>query len=106
MIYQKSILFNIVWKWDYEELPSVFKRYITLRASGRAATQLVTNSAGKLLGTQEAQARAACMGGTNATKGHNLWYTDGTSYRPYQPYRLLHDERCITILPELSGWFE
>ena len=39
----KSIYFNIVWKWEYEELPSVFKRYITLRASGRAATQLVTN---------------------------------------------------------------
>ena len=39
----KSIYFNIVWKWEYEDLPSVFKRYITLRASGRAATQLVTN---------------------------------------------------------------
>ena len=39
----KSIYFDIVWKWNYEDLPSVFKRYITLRASGRAATQLVTN---------------------------------------------------------------
>ena len=40
---QTAIKFDIVWKWDYEELPSVFKRYITLRASGRAATQLVAN---------------------------------------------------------------
>ena len=39
----KSIYFDIVWKWDYEDIPSVFKRYITLRASGRAATQLITN---------------------------------------------------------------
>ena len=58
----KSIYFNIVWKWEYEELPSVFKRYITLRASGRAATQLVTNpQLVQLLATQESQARAACM---------------------------------------------
>ena len=39
----KAIHFNIVWKWEYEDLPPVFKRYVTLRASGRAATQLVTN---------------------------------------------------------------
>ena len=58
----KAIYFDVVWKWDYEELPSVFKRYITLRASGRAATQLVTNpNLVQLLGTQESQARAACM---------------------------------------------
>ena len=42
----QAIYFDMVWKWEYEELPSVFKRYITLRASGRAATQLVTNPAG------------------------------------------------------------
>ena len=42
----KSIYFDIVWKWEYEELPSVFKRYITLRASGRAATQLVATPVG------------------------------------------------------------
>ena len=35
--------FDIVWKLDYEELPSAIKRYITLRASGRAATQMVAN---------------------------------------------------------------
>ena len=26
---QKTIYFNIVWLWDFEDLPSVFKRYIT-----------------------------------------------------------------------------
>ena len=88
---QKSILFNIVWKWDYEELPSVFKRYITLRASGRAATQLITNAdLVKLLNTQEAQARAACMEYECNQGDHTIFGTpDGTSYRPYQPYRTL-----------------
>ena len=87
----KAIYFNIVWKWDYEELPSVFKRYITLRASGRAATQLVTNpQLVQLLATQEAQARAACMEYECNQGDHTFFGTpDGTSYRSYQPYRTL-----------------
>jgi len=87
----KSIYFDIVWKWEYEELPSVFKRYITLRASGRAATQLVTNpQLVQLLATQEAQARAACMEYECTQGDHTFFGTpDGTSYRSYQPYRTL-----------------
>ena len=88
---QRDIHFNIVWKWEYEELPSVFKRYITLRASGRAATQLVTNpQLVQLLGTQEAQTRAACMEYECNQGDHTFFGTpDGTSYRSYQPYRTL-----------------
>ena len=87
----KAIFFDIVWKWEYEDLPSVFKRYITLRASGRAATQLVTNpKLVQLLATQEAQARAACMEYECNQGDHTFFGTpDGTSYRSYQPYRTL-----------------
>jgi hypothetical protein len=87
----KSIYFNMVWKWEYEELPSVFKRYITLRASGRAATQLVTNgNLVQLLATQEAAARAACMEYECNQGDHTYFGTpDHTSYRSYQPYRTL-----------------
>lgn len=87
----KSIYFDIVWKWEYEELPSVFKRYITLRASGRAAAQLVTNPGlVQLLTTQEAAARATCMEYECTQGDHTFFGTpDGTSYRPYQPYRTL-----------------
>ena len=87
----KAINFDIVWKWDYEELPSVFKRYITLRASGRAATQLVTNpQLVQLLSTQELQARAACMEyECNQSDSTFFGTPDGTSYRSYQPYRTL-----------------
>tara|TARA_B100001778_G_scaffold147978_1_gene121717 strand:+ start:7293 stop:7877 length:585 start_codon:yes stop_codon:yes gene_type:complete len=86
-----TIYCNIVWKFPYDELPSVFKRYITLRASGRAATQLVTNpELVQLLGTQEAQARAACMEYECNQGDHTIFGTpEGTSYRPYQPYRTL-----------------
>ena len=87
----KAIYFDIVWKWEYEDLPSVFKRYITLRSSGRAATQLVTNpQLVQLLATQEAQARAACMEYECNQGDHTFFGTpDHTAYRSYQPYRTL-----------------
>ena len=87
----RPIYFNIVWEWEYEDLPSVFKRYVTLRASSRAATQLVTNpQLVQLLGVQEAQARAACTEYECNQGDHTFFGTpDGTSYRPYQPYRTL-----------------
>ena len=86
-----KINFDIVWKWEYEDLPSAFKRYITIRASGRAATQLVTNpQLVQLLGQQEAQLRAACLEYECNQGDHTFFGTpDGTAYRSYQPYRAL-----------------
>ena len=44
------------------EVPAIFQRYITLRASQRAATQLVSNAElTKLLAEQVGLARAACI---------------------------------------------
>ena len=83
--------FDITWKFPYEDLPSVFQRYITLRASGRAATQLVANpQLVQLLGTQEAQARAACVE-YECNQGDHTFFgsPDGSAYRAYQPYRTL-----------------
>ena len=87
----QSINFDITWKWDYEDLPSAFKRYITLRASGRAATQMVTNpQLVQLLATQEAQARASCMEYECNQGDHTFFGTpSNTGYRSYQPYRTL-----------------
>ena len=87
----QKIHFDITWKWDFDELPSVFQRYITLRASGRAATQMVTNpQLVQLLQTQESQARAACMEYECNQGDHTFFGTPmGTAYRSYQPYRTL-----------------
>ena len=87
----QTINFDIVWKWQYEYLPSAFKRYITLRAAGRATTQMVTNpQLVQLLQTQEAQARAACMEYECNQGDHTFFGTpDNTSYRSFQPYRVL-----------------
>ena len=87
----ETINLDFTWKLPYEELPSVFKRYITLRASGRAATQLVANpQLVQLLAQQEAQARAACMEYECNQGDHTFFGTPaGTAYRSYQPYRTL-----------------
>ena len=91
VLFESPICFDITWRFDYEDLPSVFQRYITLRASGRAATQLVTNpQLVQLLATQEAQARAACMEYECNQGDHTFFGTpNNTSYRSYQPYRTL-----------------
>ena len=89
--FPKKITLDFTWKLPYEELPSVFKRYITLRASGRAATQLVANpQLVQLLAQQEAQARAACLEYECNQGDHTFFGTPaGTAYRAYQPYRTL-----------------
>ena len=87
----KQLRFDITWHFPFEDLPSVFQRYITLRASGRAATQLVSNpNLVQLLGTQEAQARAACLEYECNQGDHTFFGTPpNTAYRAYQPYRTL-----------------
>ncbi len=90
-LWSDSIECDITWKFDYEEIPSVFKRYITYKASGRAATQLVSNpELVKLLGMQEAQSRAACVE-YECNQGDWTWFgtPDNTTYKSYQPYKTL-----------------
>ena len=86
-----TIYCDILWRIAYEDMPSAFKRYVTLRASGRAATQMVTNpELVQLLATQEAQARGVCME-YECNQGDYTYFgtPSGTAYRSYQPYRTL-----------------
>ena len=89
--FPRSIRLDFTYLFAYEDLPSVFQRYITLRASGRAATQMVTNAQlVQLLAQQEAQSRAACMEYECNQGDHTFFGTpNGTAYRAYQPYRVL-----------------
>ena len=82
---------EIVWLFPYEDLPSVFQRYITIRASVRAATQMVTNpELAKMLAGQEAFARAACMEyECNQADASMFGLPDGTTYRSYRPFQAL-----------------
>ena len=82
---------NVVWDIEYDNLPAVFQRYITARASTRAAVELVNNSdLYKMLGQNEVALRAALVD-YECTSGDYTFFgsPQGTVYRPYSPYRAL-----------------
>ena len=89
--FEDTIKVDIIRVYDFEDIPSVFQRYITYRSSTRAATQLVSNpQLVQLLGQQEALARAACME-YECNQGDNnfMGFPDNTNYVTYQPFQAL-----------------
>ena len=90
-VFTSSIDLDVVYLITFEELPTVFRRYITYRASRMAATQLVANAQlVKLLGTQEQLARANLMEYECNQGDHSmLGFEQGQTYQTYQPWRSL-----------------
>ena len=86
-----SIELDVIRLYNYEDLPPVFKRYITYRASRMAATQLVANpQLVQLLGSQEALSRASLMEYECNQGNHSMMgFEDETLYQTYQPWRAL-----------------
>ena len=79
---------TVVWLFAFEDLPSVFRRYITTRAAARAAAQLVSSSElMQMLQTQEQYARAACMEYDCQQGDYSMMgYPDNSNYQSYQPH--------------------
>ena len=90
--YAPSIACDMVWLLDYEKIPAVFQRYITLMASVRAATQLVTNpQLTELLQGQLGTARASCIEyDTDVGDATFMGWPEHTAYRPFQPFQALN----------------
>ena len=90
-VFTGDLYLDVVTLYEFVDLPSVFQRYIIHRAAGRAATQLIANpQLVQLLGTQEVQARAACMDYECDQGDHTfMGWPDGTSYTAYKPYHAL-----------------
>jgi len=90
-VFDTDLELDVVWLFDFNDLPSAFQRYITYRAAGRAATQLVVNpQLVQLLGTQEAQARATCMEYECGMGDHTFFgWPDSTTYDSYRPFHAL-----------------
>ena len=82
---------DIVYLFPFEDLPNVFKRYITYRAAIRAATQLVANpQLVQLLQAQEGMARAACIEYECNQGDHSFFGIPHESrYQSYQPFNSL-----------------
>ena len=82
---------DVVKLYTFENLPITFRRYITYRASTKAAVQLVANpNLVKLLQGQEALARAALMEYECNQGNHSMFgFPENTIHQTYQPWRNL-----------------
>ena len=82
---------NVVRLLNFEDIPTVFQRYITYKACGRAAVQLVSNaSLQKMLATFEAQSRAACLEYECNQGDHSFFgWPDESAYQSFKPYNML-----------------
>ena len=77
--------------FSFEDIPSVFKRYIIARAATRAATQLVGNpQLAQLLQQQEGLTRAACMEYECNQGNHTMFgVPEDSVYTGYRPWTTL-----------------
>ena len=82
---------NVVRLLEFEDIPTVFQRYIIYKAAGRAAVQLVANpQLQQMMSTFEGQARAACMEYECNQGDHSFFgWPDDSAYQSYQPYNSL-----------------
>ena len=86
-----SVDLDVVSLYAFEDIPSIFQRYIIYMASRKAAIQLVSNpQLVQLLGVQESQARAACVE-YECNQGNHSFFglPDEQAYKSYQPYQSL-----------------
>ena len=90
-IFTGPLNLDVVTLYEFNDLPSVFKRYIIHRAAGRAATQLIVNpEVVQLLASQESQARAACIEYECDQGDHSfMGWESGTTYNAFQPNNTL-----------------
>ena len=78
--------------YQFTDIPSVFQRYIIIKASVRAATQLVNNAQlVQLLQQQEINTRAAALEYETSQGDFSMFgFKDGENYHnSYQPYAAL-----------------
>ena len=90
-VFTADLDLDVVRLYNFEDLPIVFRRYITYRAARQAATQLVANpNLVKLLQGQESLARASLMEYECNQGDHSMFgFEDDTAYQTYQPWRNL-----------------
>ena len=90
-VFTSDINLDVVSLYLFEDLPIVFRRFITYRASAAAATQLVANpNLVRLLTNQAGLARAALQEYECNQGDHSMFgFPDDTAYQTYQPWRNL-----------------
>jgi len=82
---------DVVRLYPFEDLPIIFRRYITYKAARVAATQLVANpQLVRLLAVQEEQSRGALQEYECNQADYSMFgLPENTTYQAYQPWRNL-----------------
>ena len=82
---------DVVRLYPFEDLPIIFRRYITYKAARVAATQLVANpQLVRLLAVQEEQARGALQEYECNQADYSMFgLPENTTYQAYQPWKNL-----------------
>ena len=89
--FEDTIHADIVWKFEFSDLPHPFKQYITYRAARMVASKLVGDKElYQLLTDQEGVARAICIEYECNQGDYNyLGYPRGSDFRTFKPYTAL-----------------
>ena len=91
-IFTEDLTVDIVWQFDFVELPPAIQAYITAKAARMAATKIVGDGdLNQLLAEQEVMTKAAaieyeCQQGDYSMFGHR---DEQNYYTSYQPFRAL-----------------
>jgi hypothetical protein len=88
----KQYKLDVVWYFDFDDLPQVFKDYIVARASTRAATRLVGDTnLSQVLASFEALRRANCMEYECNQGDYTMFgFKQGEGfYNSYKPFKTL-----------------
>ena len=84
---------DIIWMQDFEEIPQVFKDYITLRASRIASNRMISDQrAAELISADEQMARANAMEYDANQADYNIFNDQEGRSNPagtYRPYKVL-----------------
>jgi hypothetical protein len=89
---QKEYQVDILWLFPFDDLPPVFKQYVTARASTRAATRLIGDtSLAQTLNAYEAMRRVNCLEYECNQGDYTMFgFKKGSDfYNSYQPYHTL-----------------
>lgn len=88
-IFTGDLYLKVVWYFDFEDLPEVFKQYATVRAANLFAGRAFGSAeAVRYSAREEEMARAACMEYETQQGDYNIFsdqagYTTRLSFRPY-----------------------
>ena len=90
---EDKLYVDIIWMIDFEDIPQVFKDYITIRASRIASNRMVSDpQAADMIGTDENLARALAVEYDTRQADYNIFNDQQYRTNPasvYRPYQVL-----------------